>query len=180
MQKSTFNLTKHELDFISEPVYMQMKQNLIRHVQAWFDALGMDLMQTYYPHVSGNHKVTRGENYLDMPYVVLDIPQLKADSLTGKLRLMFWWGHYISLQYFVTPDKAAALAAETQTLPLLLLVGDDIYENDLDKPGFIPLHQLSSSLNHASLTKVCMKVPFSEWENLTEHIQKFMLVVHQP
>lgn len=39
-------------------------------------------------------KISRGENYQGLPYVVLDQPRLfgKRDILA--IRTMFWWGHY--------------------------------------------------------------------------------------
>lgn len=40
--------------------------------------------------------LTRGEDYLGLPYVVLDFPKLftKHEFLT--MRTMFWWGHYVA------------------------------------------------------------------------------------
>jgi hypothetical protein len=105
MQKSTFKLTKHELDFISDPIYMQMKQKLLRNFYDAMHGLGKWLMDAYYPKSKQNFKVTRGENYLDMPYVVLDTPQLSAQHMEHHLRILLWWWHYVILQYFIRVDE---------------------------------------------------------------------------
>ncbi len=41
-------------------------------------------------------KISRGENYLGLPYLVLDYPrQFKSENIF-MLRSFFWWGHFFS------------------------------------------------------------------------------------
>jgi hypothetical protein len=179
VQKSTFKLTKHELDFISDPVWMSLKQKVIRNVAGAMHGLGEWLMSTYFASSPLHFKVTRGENYLDMPYVVLDAPQLKANDLAGKLRIMFWWGHYISLQYFVACDEqlSAKLSACADTDYMILTAGD-LFNNQIDGECFIPVKQFTATDTGMSVTKICSKVPFTELENLQQHVEQFMKHIH--
>ncbi|NJO02163.1 MAG: hypothetical protein HC880_11165 [Bacteroidia bacterium] len=41
-------------------------------------------------------KISRGENYLNLPYLVLDFPRLINPENIFALRTMFWWGHEFS------------------------------------------------------------------------------------
>lgn len=176
MQKSTFKLTKHELDFISDPIYMQMKQNLIRNFFDGMHGVGAWLMQKYYPNTSQNFKVTRGENYIDMPYVVLDVPQLKQQNIAGSLRIMFWWGHYISVQYFIRfdADKLKKLTNFSHK-PYVISLAENLFNNNLDDAEFIPINNFKAdevTLPH--LSKICCKIDLTELSNLEQHIGLFM------
>ncbi len=42
-------------------------------------------------------KVSRGENYLGLPYRILDQPALLTAGDIFALRTMFWWGHFFSV-----------------------------------------------------------------------------------
>lgn len=171
VQKSTFKLTKHELDFISDPVWMSLKQQVIRNVGSALEGLGEWVMQEYFSNSRLGFKITRGENYQEMPYVVLDAPQLKANELNGKLRIMFWWGHYISLQYFIE-TQAINLNRLKQTDYVLLTAGD-LFNNALGHSGFTPVTRLDH-LPGLALTKICTQVPFTEMERMEEHVSRFM------
>lgn len=177
MRKSTFKLTKHELDFISDPQWMSLKQKLIRNISDSLHGLGQWLIKEYYPNADQNYKVTRGENYQDMPYVVLDTPQLKTNELAGKLRIMFWWGHYVSLQLFLHAHtiKQGDLI-HINSGRYRILTGNNLFNNDLNSADFTLLdQQIIMELNpDPQITKICMKISLSEMDNIEEHIRIFM------
>jgi len=41
-------------------------------------------------------KISKGENYLNSPYIVLDYPRLFSKEDIFAYRTIFWWGHYFS------------------------------------------------------------------------------------
>jgi hypothetical protein len=41
-------------------------------------------------------KMSRGENYKNLPYMVLDYPTLFTNENTFAFRTMFWWGNFFS------------------------------------------------------------------------------------
>ncbi len=41
-------------------------------------------------------KISRGENYLGLPYMVLDYPRYFDRENIFAVRTMFWWGHFFS------------------------------------------------------------------------------------
>lgn len=176
MQKSTFKLTKHELDFISDPIYMQMKQKLLRNFYDAMHGLGKWLMDAYYPKSKQNFKVTRGENYLDMPYVVLDTPQLSAQHMEHHLRIMLWWGHYVSLQYFIRVDEHTLCKMTLlKNLPYQVLTTDNLFNNNLEDVDFTAIAQISTiDFEPNQLIKICLRVELSELENLEQQIEEFM------
>jgi hypothetical protein len=41
-------------------------------------------------------KISKGENYLGLPYIVLDYPRISAGDNFLFIRSMFWWGNFFS------------------------------------------------------------------------------------
>lgn len=39
-------------------------------------------------------KISRGERYRELPYIILDYPRLFSKDNIFAFRTMFWWGHY--------------------------------------------------------------------------------------
>jgi hypothetical protein len=42
-------------------------------------------------------KITKGENYKDLPYIILDYPAVFEKENIFAIRTMFWWGNFISI-----------------------------------------------------------------------------------
>lgn len=44
-----------------------------------------------------SYKISRGENYKGLPWMVLDYPRLFGQTDTFAIRTLFWWGRYVTL-----------------------------------------------------------------------------------
>jgi hypothetical protein len=100
-------ISKEEMALISDPQWILTKNSVMeRAVQ-----LMADLSERYEPELAGlrmmmesagyetsanwdRPKISRGENYQGLPYVVLDQPRLFGKQDILAIRTMFWWGHY--------------------------------------------------------------------------------------
>ncbi len=47
--------------------------------------------------VAGNPKIHKGENYLGLPYLLLDYPAFFSKEGVFALRTFFWWGNFFSV-----------------------------------------------------------------------------------
>src|SRR6476620_4487797 len=52
-------------------------------------------------------KISRGEYYQGLPYVVLDYPRYSRTPDLGFIRSMFWWGHFFSSTLQLSGDLKA-------------------------------------------------------------------------
>jgi hypothetical protein len=181
MQKSTFKLTKHELDFISDAELMLLKQKLIRKLGHELEVVGKRIQQQHYHNSNLQHKVTKGENYLGQPYLVLDVPQLKAKEISGKMRLMFWWGHYFSLQFFFTvTENSYHLIKQLNTPDLFIFIGKDLFNNDLSHEDFVTLDKLTKQqLDGLPTSKICRTISLNRFDLLQAEATNFLnLLLH--
>src|SRR5688572_30593643 len=47
-------------------------------------------------------KISRGENYKGLPYLILDNPRFFDKQDIFAIRTMFWWGHFFSITLHVS------------------------------------------------------------------------------
>jgi hypothetical protein len=124
-------------------------------------------------------KIAKGENYLKLPYYMLDFPrQFSQDSIFA-MRTMFWWGHYFCVTLHLSGEALDAyresimrnLCSLKQTDlyvyhhpsdPWLHHVAKDTYRklDDWDES------QLQQHLAEVEHLKLCEVLPLNKWNHL--------------
>lgn len=95
-------------------------------------------------------KISRGENYGGLPYLVLDFPR-QFDSLNiFAIRTMFWWGHEFSSTLHLTghykTDLAPRIEAAYQQLArqqYYIGVNEDPWQHHFEEDNYLPIASLS-------------------------------------
>ena len=107
----------------------------------------------------GNAKISKGENYQGLPYVVLDYPRIFGKEDVLAIRTMFWWGHYFSVTLHLKGRyREAALPAVRAALPrlaeagFLLAVGEDEWRHELAADNYQRIGELGAAAIDEILT----------------------------
>ena len=191
MRKSIIKLTKTEFDFLSREDYPKIKQQVIQKLCQRLDSLGVLMQQSI---LSTNEtvmmelhqaqfKTSRGENYQQLPYVVLDYPKIKNAEFVLLFRTMCWWGKYFSLNVFLRSSSfntkhLADILQQKSFEKVKLYTGDDLWQQDLDHNDFIKISSLKKTdlitqINKKSYIKLSLKVPLKKWNELDEKAIEF-------
>ena len=97
-------LTEREIEILHDTEFLKLKISVLRKFWNLLDDTRYKLLEdikTYnYPFPERTDvktgKISRGEFYKQLPYMVLDFPKLmKQDSILA-IRTMFWWGNFFS------------------------------------------------------------------------------------
>ncbi len=91
-------------------------------------------------------KIFRGENYLNLPYIVLDYPRLFSTTSVFAFRSMFWWGNGFSftlhLQGTAWECRREATFQNIETLrnqDFFICVNDSPWQYHFEKENYIAL-----------------------------------------
>ena len=76
-------------------------------------------------------KISRGENYQGLPYLVLDYPRQFDSVNIFALRTMFWWGHFFSSTLQLSGDY------KTEFTPRI----EEAYESLAENKYYISVHE---------------------------------------
>ncbi|MET6998495.1 hypothetical protein [Chitinophaga defluvii] len=76
-------------------------------------------------------KISKGERYQELPYVILDFPRYFSKERIFAFRTMFWWGHYFSCTLHLAGEiKTAYHAALVAGYPLLAANDFQVYTQE--------------------------------------------------
>ena len=83
-------------------------------------------------------KFTKGENLNGFPYFVLDTPKLNSNESIFSIRIIIWWGNFISVNllmgekvYDLYREKIIANIGLMQSSALFINFAEDLWQHDL-------------------------------------------------
>jgi len=119
MEGANLQLSPEEMRLVMEPGWILTKNSIIKKVVALFAGLSEEYRAALEGHASapaamasaaavpaakavaaspfGSPKISKGENYQGLPYVMLDYPRLFGREDVLAIRTFFWWGHSFSV-----------------------------------------------------------------------------------
>ena len=104
LQATKITLSAQEKQLIGNSEWILIKHAVINKVIELLNNMLVHFKQTV---ETGMHflpaelrtaapKISKGENYLSLPYVILDYPKFFYKKDVFAIRTMFWWGNFIS------------------------------------------------------------------------------------
>ena len=102
---SKLMLSDEELQLVNNPDWILTKRIIIEKVNQFLGALSenqkavIENEKDWLPLavVQSTAKISKGENYLQLPYLLLDYPRCFDGENIFAVRTMFWWGNYFSI-----------------------------------------------------------------------------------
>lgn len=127
-------------------------------------------------------KISRGEKYRELPWVILDYPRYFSRDNIFAFRTMFWWGHAFSgTLHLAGGIKEQYHAALAQALPLLqahrfqAYVHDDPWRHELDNGNYRPVAGLGRQEWEAlvygrEFMKLAKPYALDKWEKIIPEV----------
>ena len=125
-------------------------------------------------------KISKGENYKGLPYVVLDYPKNFSASTILAIRTMFWWGNFFSVTLQLSgndkKESAEKLMASYGVLKergYYCCVNDGPWEHHFERDNYIPITDLSKNdfrelITEKPFIKLANKISLSCWDEAEE------------
>jgi len=128
------------------------------------------------PLLSVPPKISKGENYLGLPYVVLDFPRVHQAGEMAFIRSMFWWGHFFSSTLHLSgrykelsggrlKHSHAVLAQHGYSIG----IHDDPWQHHFGADNYREISQLSANayaliLDQQAHIKIAARWTLDEWD----------------
>ena len=114
--ETKIHLSKLEMELVQNREWILTKHAIINKVYQLFGELlatykEISRQQTqsiidFYKHLGG--KISKGENYQGLPYVILDYPASFRKENIFAIRTFFWWGNFFSISLHLSGKKILA------------------------------------------------------------------------
>ena len=185
MQGSKIQLSDSELELACNADIILTKNSIINKTIALLgsveEAIGQQADRGKLFSISP--KISRGEYYQGLPYVVLDYPRYSRSPDLGFIRSMFWWGHFFSStlqlsgnlkeKYIPIIEASYSLLAEKE---YFIGINTDPWQHHFEESNYISIPTLSAGaflaiMEEQEHIKIAAKLPLTEWQ----HAASFMI-----
>jgi hypothetical protein len=167
-------LSKEELALVSEAGFILTKNRIINKVYDLFGQLSEDFQQRS-KHLPGSiisipPKISRGENYNGLPWVMLDYPRAFSNSDVFATRCFFWWGNFFSItlqlqgSYKDMYSTSIKRYLEENYGNWWICIADNPWQHHFDANNYIR-YSAEFDLMKFPFIKLAKKIPLQEWDN---------------
>jgi len=193
MNAAKIQLSGEELELVQNAGWLLTKNTIIKKIFELFGEVGHqvrdEIKNSSVPPEAlvTSPKISKGENYKGLPYVVLDYPRLFNKSDFFAIRTLFWWGHYFSVTLHLK-GKYQQAYAEVLSKHISLLarhnfficVGNDEWQNEFPSNDYaeistLPEASVEAILKEKEFCKLSAKVSFQQWQ----HAQQALIELHR-
>ena len=182
-------LSKEEMELVKNTDWILGKHIITRKVYDMFGDISIRLQ-----HEIGSYnylfpenlqyqsgKISKGENYELLPYVILDYPAFFWKERIFAIRTMFWWGNFFSVtlhlsgiykQKFI--HNSNDLLSLLQKNTFFICVNDDEWQHHFNTDNYVAASTIALDefelINKKNFFKVSKKISLSEWQNADKFI----------
>ncbi len=188
--KAKISLSQFESELVNSADWIFTKQNIINKVGTLFGEMLHEYKQISLiesPVIPGldpaqNGKISKGENYKGLPYVMLDYPALFSKEAIFAIRSMFWWGNFFSITLHISSQNLlkdlciADLLIHLQGSDFFICINDNEWDHSFDRLNYIPIDEIDSvqikKILSGPFFKISKRIELSRWNEAEDFFQK--------
>jgi hypothetical protein len=176
-QQSKLNLSDEELQLANNTGWILTKHDIVRKVYELFGELAQQYKATldeefmFAGLVAQDPKISKGENYLQLPYVMLDYPREFNHQDVFAVRTMFWWGNFFSITVHLSgsykkefEEKLLQGFTLLQQQGFYACVNEDPWQHHFEETNYYPVNRLTETefeklVTQKNFLKLAAKIP---------------------
>lgn len=197
MNPAKIQLSADELSLVQNGHWLLTKNAIIAKVVALLGDVAHTVRDTIHredlpPEVMRNSpKISKGENYSGLPWVMLDYPRHFSKEEVFAIRTMFWWGNYFSITLHLKGQYKERYLPHLRAHSALLRqhnyhipVTNDEWQHDLSKENYTETARLApeaiaSLLSENDFCKVSVKMSLRDWNQAVSFLVEQYQVIFQ-
>ncbi len=189
-EKTKIQLLPAEMELVSSPDIILTKNAILQKIKLFLEGIQivqLEILKDYsslLPEevLKVSPKISRGENYKGLPWLVLDNPRHFQHNNIFAVRTMFWWGNFFTITLHLSGRyKSNLLKKLLSHGPILaghdvyIYTGDQEWEHDVDPASYKKISafnnvQLEKVFLDNNFLKLAMKFPITSLEVLQEKL----------
>jgi hypothetical protein len=126
--------------------------------------------------VQSTPKISKGENYLRLPYVLLDYPRCFDAGNIFAVRTMFWWGNFFSMTLHLSgtykqkfQEKIIKNLGKSKQ-HYFICINQNQWQHHFEADNYIPVNQLSPDalqfiILEKQFLKLAIKFQLQQWND---------------
>ncbi|MBL0342121.1 MAG: hypothetical protein IPP71_15100 [Bacteroidetes bacterium] len=190
LKDTKIRFSEAEMAFLTDTSLFEKKRNIINKTIALFG----EIEQSFH-HLAANYgsvvpedalkkrgKISRGENYKGLPYVILDHPAVFSKDGIFAFRSLMWWGNPFSFTFHISgnflTDFQVVMANGLKTREFsntLICINSNQFEHHLGESNYQKLPSFLNSgrtidelIKQQGFIKIAIAVPLEDIKNLND------------
>jgi len=190
MIQTKIQLLPAEMELVSSPEIILTKNAILQKIRSFLEALQikqLEILKEYaskFPEevLKTSPKISRGENYKGLPWLVLDNPRHFQHNNIFAIRTMFWWGNFFSITLHLSGKyKNDFLGKNSESISMLkkndfyIYAGQKEWEHDFDPESYkkisaATIDELEKIFSGNNFLKLAIKFPIDSLETIEEKL----------
>jgi hypothetical protein len=185
--------TTQELDLASDPTVLLIKYRMMEKVWDFLEEIQREIRKELEPFKGKlpkelnltNGKISKGENYKRLPFMMLDFPAFFTKDNILAFRTMFYWGNFISSTFHLQGSYVKEYGLELvenfrNSQSIYFCINNSPWEYDYKSNNYVLLNELSSDevkehLKYTDFIKLSIKFPVDEMPERKQDLIYFLL-----
>ena len=133
-------------------------------------------------------KIAKGENYLQLPYLLLDYPRCFDAENIFAVRTMFWWGNFFSVTLHLSGKYKTAFQEKiieninAVKQEIFICIHENQWQHHFEADNYIAVKQFSADglldiVHKKQFIKLAIKFPLQPWVALPALLDKSFLEI---
>lgn len=180
------SFSNEELSAIQNERFFILKNKITQKIYKQFAELIEEIKKSsihqsfqFPPEVNiSNGKISKGENYLLLPYIMLDFPKYFGNDGVFAFRTMFWWGKFFSFTFHLSGEYFENYRKNILSNFHLLsnqqvyfCIHSEEWKHDFEKENYFLIAeknetQVKKILEKKSFIKLSRKIDLDKWNEL--------------
>ncbi|HSN09715.1 MAG TPA: hypothetical protein VLS85_11805, partial [Hanamia sp.] len=124
----------------------------------------------------------KGENYKELPYVIMDYPAVFAKENIFAIRTMFWWGNFFSISLHLSGEDFKKIPNCAEAIQFLkekdfsVSVNETEWHHHFHPSNFVNINELKEReikrLADKNFLKIAKKIRLTEWNSASKFLNE--------
>ena len=192
MEAAKIQFSTEELLLVrnSEPILT--KNRIIEKISRGLGSLVVQMQQEvrkrrlmYEAFDHSGPKISRGEKYQGLPYLMLDYPRMFDKQHILAIRTFFWWGYFCSITLHVkgryqlqVSEKISNSLNHLKEKNFYISLRGDEWDHNITGGAYQPLTVATanaSALQQANFIKLSSKVEIGQWDSMEKELFEYFV-----
>ena len=178
-------LSAEEQQLVNDPGWILTKRIIIEKVNGLLGYLSGDQKiiiekeKDWLPTavIQSTPKIAKGENYLQLPYVLLDYPRCFDAENIFAVRTMFWWGNFFSMALHVSGSHKERFQEKiiknvsSAKQDFFTCINESQWHHHFKADNYVPVkgltgEELQNIILKKQFVKLAVKFPLQQWNDI--------------
>lgn len=189
-EEAKIQLSAREMELVNNTGWIFTKQLIIEKVYLLLGQLHKDYEKIileerlFLPSAlqKPGGKISKGENYLGLPYAILDYPAMFSKEKIFAVRTMFWWGNFFSISLHLSGENFKKIPDFAEAIQFLkekdfsVSINESEWHHHFHPSNFVNINDLGEEkikkLGEKTFLKIAKKTELAEWNSAPEFLEE--------